>query len=185
VLIVGAATGIGLGLPGVFLRPYAATLAIPHIGLFFMIYAVAAIITRVLTRQWPQRYGTRPIIVIGTIGMAISVAMFVLVRSEWQLMWPAIAFGFSHAIVFPSVVAAGSATFPLRHRGLATLLVLAVYDIGQLIGAPMAGATLTYSPSAGLEPYPTMFLSMAGLLALVGMWYAVASRRQNRAEVQG
>jgi MFS family permease len=178
VLVVGAATGVGLGLPGVFLRPYAATLDIPRIGLFFMVYAVAAIITRVLTRHWPQRYGTRLIIVVGMVGMAASVALFLLVRSEWQLIWPAIAFGFSHAIVFPSVVAAGSATFPLRHRGLATLLTLAAFDIGQLTGAPMAGAVLAYSPSAGLDPYPTMFLAMAGLLALIGVWYAIASRRQ-------
>ena len=59
------------------------------------------------------------------------------------------------------MVAAGSVTFPLRHRGLATVLVLATWDLGQLIGAPTAGAVLQYSPLAGLPPYPTMFLTMA------------------------
>ena len=40
------------------------------------------------------------------------------------------------------------------------------------MGAPIAGAVLEYSSSAGLPPYPTMFLTMAGLLAVVGVWYA-------------
>jgi MFS family permease len=158
------------------LRPYTAGLGIPRIGLFFMVYAVAAIVARIVTRRWPEHFGTRPIILLGMTGMAASVALLLLVHAEWQLVWPAIAFGCSHAVLFPSVVAAGSATFPGRHRGLATLLVLATLDVGQLLGAPTAGAVLRYSRPAGLPPYPTMFLTMAGLLALVSVWYAVVGR---------
>ncbi len=179
VLAVGVAMGIGLGLPAVFLRTYAADLGIPRIGLFFMVYAVAAIITRVLTRRWPERFGPRPLILLGTAGMAASVLLFLPVRAEWHLILPAIGYGCSHAILFPSVVAAGSVTFPLANRGLATLLVLAMWDLGQLIGAPTAGAVLRYSPLAGLAPYPTMFVVMTALLVIIGAWYAVSSRQAN------
>jgi MFS family permease len=175
VLIIGVAMGVGLGLPGTFLRTYAAELRIPRIGLFFLVYAVAAIITRVLTRRWPERFGPRRIILLGMAGMVASLLMFLLVRTEWQLVVPAIAFGCSHAILFPSVVAAGSVTFPLQHRGLATVLVLATWDLGLLLGSPTAGAVLRYSPRAGLPPYPTMFVTMAALLAIVGLWYALGS----------
>ena len=65
VLVVGVAMGLGLGLPGVFLRTYAAELDIPRIGLFFLVYAAAAIVTRVVTRRWPERFGTRPIDRVG------------------------------------------------------------------------------------------------------------------------
>ena len=58
------------------------------------------------------------------------------VDAEWQLALPAVGFGCSHAILFPSVVAAGSITFPVRHRGLATLLVLAVVGRGPTGRAP-------------------------------------------------
>ena len=61
-------------------------------------------------------------------GMAASLLLFLPVRAEWHLVLPAIGFGCSHAILFPSVVAAGSVTFPLRNRGLATVLVLATWD---------------------------------------------------------
>ena len=177
VLAVAAAMGMALGMPGVFLRPYAARLDIPRIGLFFLVYAVTAIVTRVITRRWAERFGARRIILLGTAGMAGSMALFLLVHAEWQLVWPAIGFGCSHAIIFPSVVAAGNVTFPTEHRGLATLLVLAAFDVGQLIGAPMAGAVLRFSPSAGLAPYPTMFLTMAALLALVGVYYGMTHKK--------
>ena len=129
-----------------------------------------------LTRRWSERFGPRRIILVGMSGAVASLALFLVVRAEWQLIVPAIAFGCSHAILFPSVVAAGSRTFPLRHRGLATVLVLATWDIGLLVGAPTAGAVLKYSRLAGLPPYPTMFLTMAALMAMVAVWYAIASR---------
>lgn len=176
VLVVSVAMGMALGMPGVFLRPYAAQLDISRIGLFFLVYAVTAIVTRLITRRWAERFGARRIILLGTAGMAASMTLFLLVHAEWQLVWPAIGFGCSHAIIFPSVVAAGNVTFPVEHRGLATLLVLAAFDVGQLVGAPLAGAVLRFSPAVGLTPYPTMFLTMAALLALVGVYYGMAPK---------
>ena len=171
VLMVGVAMGMGLGLPQIFLRTYAARLAIPRIGMFFLVYCAAAVITRVVTRRWPERFGTRRIILLGLGGIALSLVLFLPVRAEWLLMVPAITYGCSHAILFPSVVAAGGLAFPAHNRGLATVLVLAANDVGQLVGAPTAGAALRYSEVVGLPPYPAMFLLMAGLLAAVGLCY--------------
>jgi hypothetical protein len=42
-----------------------------------------------------------------------------------------------------------------------------------LVASPAVGVVLKYSQSAGLPPYPTMFLSMAAGLTLVTLWYAV------------
>ncbi len=176
VLAIGVAMGMGLGLPTTFLRTYAAGLNITRIGLFFTVYAVAAIIARVLTRRWAERFSLRRIILLGMAGMVASILLFLMVRVEWQLIVPAIGFGCSHAVLFPSVVAAGSVTFPLQHRGLATVLVLAMWDLGLLIGSPLAGAVIKYSPLAGLPPYPTMFITMSAILAVIGVWYAVGSR---------
>lgn len=176
VLALSVVMGLGYGLPTVFLRTYAADLGIPRIGAFFTIYAIAAVVTRILTRRWPERYGNRPIILLGTAVMVVSMLLFLLVHTEWQLALPAIGFGCYHAILFPAVMAAGSETFPARHRGLATVLVLAASDLGLLVGSPTAGAVLRYSETAGLPPYPTMFLTMAGLMAIVGAWYAIVTR---------
>ena len=176
ILLVGIAMGVGLGLPQTFLRTYAAQLAIPRIGMFFLVYCAAGLITRVATRRWPERFGTRRIILLGLGGIAVSLVLFLPVRAEWMLVVPAITYGCSHAILFPSVVAAGGLAFPAHHRGLATVLVLAANDVGQLVGAPAAGAALQYSGAFGLPPYPTMFLLMAGLLVTAGLCYSSLTR---------
>ena len=176
ILAIGVAMGVGLGLPSTFLRTYAAELGIPRIGLFFLVYSIAAIAIRVPTCRWTERFGPRRIILVGMAGMIASIAIFPLVHAEWQLVLPAIGFGCSHAILWPAVVAAGSITFPRQHRGLATVLILAAWDLGLLVASPAAGVILSSSKAFDLPPYPTMFLSIAGLLAIVGLWYALASR---------
>lgn len=172
-LLIGVASGIGLGLPQAFLRAYAADLDIDRIGLFFSVYAPAAIITRVATRRWFARYGVERIIILGTVGQIISVLLFLTVRSQWQLVIPGLTYGISHALLFPSVVAAGSRSFPNRYRGLATTLVLAAWDFGLLIGSPTAGMVLHYSEALGLPPYPTMFITIATLMSVLTAYYAL------------
>jgi MFS family permease len=176
ILAIGVAMGMGLGLPSTFLRTYAAELGIPRIGLFFVVYAVAAVLIRVPTRRWTERFGPRRIIMVGMAIMIASMAAFPLVHAEWQLALPAIGFGCSHAILWPALIATGSSLFPRRHRGLATVLMLATWDMGLLVASPIAGVILRCSRMTGLPPYPTMFLSIAGLLAIVGLWYAAAGR---------
>jgi MFS family permease len=175
VLVVGVACGIGLGLPQTFLRPYAAELGIARIGLFFSVYAPAAIITRVVTRRWPERFGLDRIIFAGTAGLVTSVLLFLAVRQTWQLVIPGLLYGISHAVLFPATVAAGSRTFPKRHRGLATTLILATWDAGLLVGSPLAGVVLHYSQSLGLPAYPTMFVCVAALMAVLTGWYGWAA----------
>ncbi|MFZ1934743.1 MAG: MFS transporter [Thermoguttaceae bacterium] len=172
ILIIGVTMGMALGLPGTFLRTFAAERGIPRIGLFFLVYCIAAVAIRVPTRRWAERFGPRRIILLGMAGMTASVAIFPLVRTEWHLAFPAIGFGCSHAILWPAVVAAGSVAFPPKNRGLATVLLLAAWDLGLVVASPAVGIILSHSASLGLPPYPTMFLSMAALLTLVTLWYA-------------
>jgi MFS family permease len=178
ILTICVAMGMGLGLPSTFLRSYATELGVPRIALFFLVYSIAAVVIRVPTRRWTERFGPRRIILVGMTIMVGSIAALPLVRAEWQLALPAIGYGCSHAILWPAVVAACSAVFPRRHRGLATVLILAAWDLGLLVASPFAGVVLKYARQSGLPPYPTMFFSVAGLLGLVCLWYAFISRPQ-------
>jgi MFS family permease len=173
ILVIVVTMGMALGLPSTFLRTYATDQGIPRIGLFFLVYCIAAVVIRVPTRRWSERFGPRRIILGGMAGMTASVAIFPLVHSEWQLALPAVGFGCSHGVLWPAVLAAGSVAFPPKNRGLATILLLATWDLGLFIASPSVGVILRYAHSVGLPPYPTMFLSMAGLLTVVTLWYAV------------
>jgi len=177
VLLVGVAMGFGLGLPQTFLRPFALDLGIERIALFFSIYAPTAFVTRISIRSLPEKIGIRPMILAGIGSLAISMICCLFVRTEWQLAVPAVFLGVAHALLFPSVVAGGSAVFPIRYRGLGTTLVLAMFDLGNLIGAPTAGAILHHAERADLPKYVVMFGTVALLLTSIGIAYAWTSRR--------
>jgi MFS family permease len=177
ILLVGVVMGVALGLPGTFLRTFASELSIPRIGVFFGFYAPAAILTRVATRRLPERFGPEPLIPASLVGLMLSQLLFLVVKSEWQLFLPGIGYGMSHAILFPCVVAAGSSAFPDEHRGVGNLLILAMYDLGVLVGAPMVGIALEFARFAGLAPYPVVFLAVAAMLGTIAIVYRVTWRR--------
>jgi MFS family permease len=183
VLWAGAAAGFGLGLPTIFLTRYAAELQIPKLAVFFWIYAPTAFATRLLIRRLPQLWGVRPMLLCGMLSLALGILSFLLVSSEWQFAFPAILIGIAHAFVFPAAVAGGSGAFPLRYRGLGTTLMLAMFDLGNLIGMPAVGEMLHLYRRFGLPDYPTMFVSAASIIFAVAAAYAAFSRSQGSRRV--
>ena len=179
VLVIAVVSGVALSLPQTFLRTYAAELNIGRIGVFFTTVAATAVVTRVITRNLPNRLGLSMMIFIGLGLMASAQLLYLVVRSEWQFMLPALPYGLAQGILYPMVTAVATGAFPARYRGLGITLVLASFDIGQLIGAPTAGGILHGSALVGLAAYPTLFLTTASLLTLAGVSYWWILRRGN------
>jgi MFS family permease len=163
ILICAAAMGIGVMMPHTFVRPYTQHLGLPRILTFFVVYAAAAFSVRILTRRFTDRFGIRPIVQLGFAFLALSLLSFLLVDREWLLVVPASIGGVAHAFLFPAIVTGGSLSFPTRYRGLATTLVLAMFDIANLIGQPIIGGIIEYAPKFGLPGYATMFVGVASV----------------------
>jgi MFS family permease len=180
VLLVGIVAGAALAQPTVFLRPYAAELHIPHIGLFFTVSALTAVVSRLVLRGLDRRLGLPNVILCGLGLMVVAQVLFLTVHTAWQLAVPALAFGASQAILSPMVIAAGVITFPPRYRGLGSTLILATFDVGQLVGAPLAGLVMQISAALAVPKYPAMFLATAVLLLGTGAIYAASLWRRGK-----
>jgi MFS family permease len=182
-LLLGMVVMMGavLNLPNTFLPTFAARLHILRIAPFFTVYALAAVATRLSTRRWPQQLGLRRMLLLGSGVLVAGQLMFLWATSAWWLALPGLAYGMAHAVLFPAGVAAVDRWFPAEHRGLATTLSLAMWDIGQLIGMPAAGAIVHYGGWTGWPPYHLLFLSMAGVAAVVALAYGWQSRDAGQA----
>lgn len=172
-LLVSAAMGLGLGMPGIFLRAYAAEQEIPRISLFFLVYTPVAFAARMSVRRLPERLGIDPMIDIGMAALVAATLAYLPVRSEALLVAPAICLAVAHALLFPAVIAGGAVVFPDRHRGLGTTLILALMDVGTLLGAPLIGGMLHGARRLGWAPYPAMFAAVAGFFAVTLAVYAL------------
>lgn len=179
ILGVALVAGAGLGWPSTFLATYAAELGIPRIGAFFTIYSITAVITRVLTRRWPESFGLTPLVLIGLAIIGGSQLLFLFVQNEWTFMLPGFTYGIGHAILFPTVVATGCRTFPERYRGLGTMLIMSAFDLGTMVGSPLVGTVLHRAPEWGLPGYPSLFVLMGVLLGGTAVVYrGIAAREQ-------
>jgi len=176
VMWMGVAAGFGLGLPTVFLRPYAKELGIEELGTFFYPYMLVAFVTRLASRRLPALIGIRAMVLIGISNMVVGTFLFVVVRSAWQLCLPALFMGVAHACIFPAVVAGGSGEFPHRYRGVGTTLMLAMFDLGNFVGQPLFGAVWDAGSDLGLPGFTVAFSAAAGMLAVGAVGYALATR---------
>jgi MFS family permease len=174
IMLVGVAMGLAIGIPFYFLRPFAAQLGIPGIRGFFLVYAGVAFFIRLACRQLPDRWGVRRTVTLGMLFLTADMVSFLFVRGPWSLMIPATLGGIAHAFVFPAAMTGGSLAFPTRYRGLATTLMLTMFDLGNLVGQPAVGSLLTLAEHAGWPPYPTMYLSVAALMLTVLGIYVLA-----------
>jgi hypothetical protein len=128
----------------------------------------------------PSVIGVRPMIYLGLAALGASFLAYLPVRSEWGLLVPGALAGIAHAVLFPAVTAQGSFAFPNRYRGLGTTVMLAMLDVGAFVGAPMIGGIVEASKSTRLPPYPTTFMVLALIVALIGGMYALTGRSSPR-----
>ena len=180
-LLVGVVAGAAFALPTIYLRPYAAELHISHIGVFFTVSSMIALVSRFILRGIDRWLGISRLILCGLATMVIAQLLFLVVRTPKELAMPAVAMGVSQAVLFPMVVAEGVAPFPPPCRGLGSALVLTTFDLGQVLGIPAAGVIIHISKSFGLPGYAAMFVSMAlALLAVAVLYGASGAMREGR-----
>ena len=165
--VAAAMMGAGFAIPATFLRPFAFELNISSVGLFFVVYAVTGFGARMASRSLFERFGNRPWIVVGLILLTISFLLYPLVSSVWHLALPATIAGVAHALLFPSIMSAGTAVFPRRYLGVATSLILAMFDVGTFISAPVVGIFLRSVKPLTPNAYPLMFVGVACVFACV------------------
>jgi MFS family permease len=97
------------------------------------------------------------------------------VTNTWHLIAPAALAGMAHALLFPSIMSAGTAVFPRRYLGVATSLILAMFDVGTFISAPIIGIFLRYAKPETPYAYQFMFAGVAAVFAVVTILFICSS----------
>lgn len=174
--VTAAVMGAGFAIPATFLRPFAIEAGMSNVGLFFFVYSVMGFGTRVATRSMFERFGNRPWIVVGLVLLTISYLCYIPVTRTWHLILPAAIAGSSHALLFPSIMSAGTSVFPRRYLGVATSLILAMFDVGTFISAPVVGAFLRTTKPLTPNAYPWMFAGVAVVFGTVTVFYLLSSK---------
>lgn len=172
VVLVAVTLGMGLSLTTVFLTRFATDLKIPGIRTFFTTYSLVALVFRVPSTRWAKTIGRHKTILLGLAGNIVGHVLLPFVNTEWHFVFPAMACGFGHALLYPAIVSLGSGAFPRQYRGLGTTLVLGFTELGTAISPPILGWIID---RFGFDP---MFYTAAIFGLAVSLFYAWGPARE-------
>lgn len=144
---------------------------IDHIGLFFTFYAIAMILSRLVTGKIADRYGFTSAYIPG---MIITFLLFLTLSFATSLPWvllAAIFYGVGYGTVQPIVNAVVIRLCPPERRGAANATYYATLDIGFGLGSFVWGYV------SQMYGFTAVFLICASCIALsVVIYYMVLHR---------
>jgi len=162
--VLGATLCFGFGIAALFtfLAPYAEATGRGPVGPFFLGYALAAIMTRIVGARLPDRIGPRRVVMPAFLAYGVGLALVTSSSLPGALIAVGLICGAGHGYIFPILSVLVVARTPASARGKAMGLYTAMVDLGTMVGGPVLGAVARVG-------YPEMYLVAAGVtwLALV------------------
>ena len=180
VVFVALLMGMYFVIPSVFLTRFSTHRSLGGIGFYWTCYAITAFLVRVSTRRWSQTIGRHRMIMLGIVGYSIGLSIVPSVTQSWHFIFPALASGFAHALLFPAVVSLGTEAFPREYRGTGTTVVLGFFDLGSALFAPTLGAIIDYFGGVG---FAQMYYFAVGISVVGGVAYWFTGARRPDADL--
>lgn len=150
-----------------FLRTFIDHAGVGSMGLFYSVYAAAAILLRVVLGWVPDRVGARKSVVPAMVASVVGLLVLRGAASDLDIALAGLLTGTGHAFVFPILSALVVTRAEDHERGAALSMFTALFDLGMLVGAPLLGAVLERSS------YGTMFGVAAAVVVGGGLGWAV------------
>jgi MFS family permease len=165
--------GMGFGAVSSFIAIFARSRGFRNPGFYFMIQALALLISRIFTGRLADRYGRQIAIIPGFLLGALALVLLPFANSFFNFILSAALFGFGFGAAQPATMALLIDRVPSEERGLASSTYYMGFDGGISIGSILLGAV---SQRLG---FGVMWPMAAGCI-LLGLAGFHVERRRNR-----
>ncbi len=140
-------------------------------GLVLGVPAIPSTIMALNLGRLRARFGAGPILVFGSVTLAIGLAVLGVAPTLWLLMLGQIIYGFGEGLMIPTLQDAVASAAPVSSRGAIVASFVGVSRLGQTVGPVAAGAGLA---AFGSE---AVFLMGAGLALAMAVGYPFVRAR--------
>jgi len=151
-----------------FLPVFAPARGIANFGLFFTVYAVSTILSRIVAGAASDRLGRKRVIVPFMAILAVTVFLLPSAHTLKFLLALAVLLGISFGSFMPTLNALVVDLTPPAERGAALGFFTAFMDVGITAGSMVLG------PIGNRFGYPAMFYTAAILVVLGLVYFALA-----------
>ncbi|KJE25837.1 sugar (and other) transporter family protein [Geobacillus kaustophilus] len=149
-----------------FLPLYTAQKQIGGLQLYFLLYALALMVTRTFAGQLYDRKGHRAVFLPGAGLILLAMLLLAWLPGEWALLLAAVLYGFGFGMVQPGLQAWSVERAPAHRKGMANATFFSFFDLGVGVGAMVFGQISHWFG------YPSIYLAAAGsvLLSMLVYW---------------
>jgi len=142
-----------------FMPLLVSSLQLGRVGPFFIVFSVAAILSRFRLGGVSDQYGRKKIVFISALLIGFNLVLISRINSQWLLLTTGFLGGLGQGIIFPALSAYLIDFMGRGNKGLAISLYNSLFDVGMGLGSIFYGWV---SEMIGLKQ---MYLA-AGLLLL-------------------
>jgi MFS family permease len=164
--------GMGFGAVTAFIAIFAQSRGLLNPGVYFMVQAIALLISRTFAGRVADRHGRAIAIIPGIILMAAALALLPLARGFPYFVISASLFGLGFGTAQPATMALLIDRVRPERRGLATGTYFTGFDVGISIGSILLGMVSQRWGFGVMWP-------LAAACTLLGLAGLKADRRQN------
>lgn len=143
-------------------------------GLMIAIFAGAQLIMSPIAGKWTDQYGRRKMIIVGLIGLTLSMFIFYAFDSIWWLYASRVIGGVGAALLVPAIFAYVADITTMDQRARGNSLVSAAMSLGIVIGPGIGGFLADY----GLK---VPFL-ISALVSLIAVFFSLIVLKESKVE---
>ncbi|WP_031405511.1 MFS transporter [Geobacillus vulcani] len=157
-----------------FLPLYTAQKQIGGLQLYFLLYALALMVTRTFAGQLYDRKGHRAVFLPGAGLILLAMLLLAWLPGEWALLLAAVLYGFGFGMVQPGLQAWSVERAPAHRKGMANATFFSFFDLGVGVGAMVFGQISHWFG------YPSIYLAASGSVLLSMLVYlSVLHKKQS------
>jgi MFS family permease len=159
--------GMGIGALQAFISIFAQLRGVANPGIYFMVQAIALILSRTCTGRLADRHGRAAVIIPGITLMAIGLVILPLAHGLPSFLISASLCGLGFGTAQPASMALLIDRVRPERRGLATSTYLTGSDVGHIIGSILMGLVSQYWGFGVMWTLTAVItlLGLAGILA--------------------
>jgi MFS family permease len=158
---------MGFGTINAFISIFAQSRGIQNPGFYFMVQAIALLVSRMFAGRLADQYGRAIVIIPGIILMAVALALLPLAHGFLYFVISASLFGIGFGSAQPATMALLIDRVRPEQRGLATGTYFMGFDAGISLGSILLGVVSQHCGFGVMWPISAVctLLGLAGLLA--------------------
>jgi len=146
-----------------FIALFGKSISFERIGLFFVAFSAAAILTRLMMGGLSDKYGRKRILLPSVILISLNLIVISQVQSLWLFVLTGFIGGLGQGLIFPALSTYTIDIIGRQNKGLAIGLYQTFFDVGMGFGTAFFGWI------SDLKGYRHMFLSAAIMIFVVGV----------------